>query len=261
MTKVRLLAIVLGVGLCSAGAANAQTTPAPLSDVNNEYRFTAYPSYPITDRLTGLAYLGYVFKPEGNPESVSAGLSGYSSYYLAVGTIYTPVKGIQVSEGLIGVYSRFSGPNNVLEWRPFAGVKAYGMNEKKWRYFNFTRYEGRFIDTLASDNFKTVHRVRSQFRLEIPFASPERAFTPKTTYLIGEVEPIYRSDNNTVDPIRLRGGLGLVLKPRVTMELLYFAQYTRPYGSYEYTDNIWRVNFIIRTKKGVLSWLDTLDLD
>ncbi len=260
MKTLKHLALGLAIGLWPAGAAIAQTTSAPSSDVNNEIRITAYPSYPLTDKLMGLSYLGVVTKPEGSPDSVSAGLTGYTSYYLAIGTVYSPIKRFQVVSGLIGVYNSFTGTNHIMEWRLFGGLKTIGMNERRWRYFNFTRYEARLLDTRGSDNFKTVHRVRSQFRLEVPLAPPQRAFTPKTTYLMGEVEPIYRSDRGQLDPIRLRGGLGIVLTPRVAMELGYYAQFTRASGPLKFTDNIWRVNFNIKTKKGVLSWLD-FDVD
>ena len=58
-----------------------------------------------------------------------------------------------------------------------------------------------------------MHRFRNQTRLSIPLASPARAWKPKTAVLFSDVEPIYRSDNANVDPVRLRVGLGYIASP------------------------------------------------
>ena len=97
-----------------------------------------------------------------------------------------------------------------------------------------------------------MHRVRNQTRIEIPLASVDRAWTPKSWYLLADVEPIYRSDSGTVDPLRLRVGLGYVANQRMLVEFHYFAQYTRPGGGgLAYTDNIIRLNFKVAVSRGV----------
>jgi hypothetical protein len=68
----------------------------------------------------------------------------------------------------------------------------------------------RLTETLDTDAWKTVHRVRNQTRLEIPLAPTARAW----------------------------------------------AQYTRPDSGLKYTDNIFRLNFKITSKRGLLSLLD-----
>lgn len=147
--------------------------------------------------------------------------------------------------------------SNLLELRPFVGVKFVGANARKWHYFNWTRYETRFTETLDTGEWKTVHRVRNQTRLEIPLTSRSRAWTPRTTYVLGDIEPIYRSDNNDIDPVRLRVGVGYIATPRVLMEFQYFVQWTRPGGGgLQYTDNIWRLNFKVATKGSALNLLN-----
>ena len=53
--------------------------------------------------------------------------------------------------------------------------------------------------------------------------------------------------------MRWRTGLGYIANPRLLIEFPYYAQYTRPGGGgLNYTDNIFRLNFKVMTKRGVL---------
>lgn len=244
------LAVVLCGLLASVPSAPAGAEPAstaPPADVLNEYRLTAFPSYTIKDDWMGFGYVGLVSKAD----------AGYDAYYLGTGAYYRPVDWIQLWAGLISVYTDHEVKSNLLELRPFVGVKFMGSNEKrKWRYYNWTRYELRFTETLDTHDWTTVQRVRNQTRLEIPLAPVARAWTPKSWYLLADVEPIYRSDTGQIDPLRLRVGLGYVANPRLLVEFQYYAQYTRPDGAgLEHTDDIFRLNLKLVSKKGLLSGL------
>ena len=244
-TLTRFAVVLSGVLLCAAAASvGAQTSSStePPPEVANEYRITAFPSYRINEKWSGFGYLGWVYKPDAE----------YSSYYLGKGFFYSPAKWVHIWGGLIGVYTDSTAKSNSLELRPFIGPKFLGSNRRKWRYFNWTRYELRLTETLDTDEWKTVHRVRNQTRIEIPLASIDRAWTPKSWYLLADVEPIYRSDTGQIDPLRLRVGLGYVTSRRVLVEFHYFTQYTRPDGGrLAYTDNIFRLNFKVALSKGI----------
>jgi hypothetical protein len=240
----------MAIGFCGAlvslvaAPARAQDPPAATepAEVANEYRITAFPSYHMNEEWSGFGYLGWVNKPDAD----------YMSYYLGKGLNYAPVKWLQIWGGLIAVYTDSGVKSDSLELRPFAGPKFVGANQRKWRYFNWTRYEARFTETLDTDEWKTVHRVRNQTRLEIPLASLDRAWTPKSWYFLGDVEPIYRSDTGQLDPLRVRVGLGRIVNARTLMEFQYFVQYTRPNGAgLAYTDNIFRLNFKIGLSRGL----------
>lgn len=74
---------------CAAPAfaqAPPATTAEPPSDVANEFRITAYPSYRINDDWSGFGYVGWVSKPDAD----------YTSYYLGKGFFYSPKKWVQV---------------------------------------------------------------------------------------------------------------------------------------------------------------------
>jgi hypothetical protein len=240
----RLRAVLFVCGLLVAlpiAPAIAQEEPAD-TDILQEYRITAYPFYRISEHVNGFGYIGWVYKPD----------SRYKSYYLGKGVFWQPKKWLQVWGGLIGVYTNVYDASNTLELRPFGGPKFMGINSKKWHYYNWTRYEARLTESLNTDEWSTVHRFRNQTRLEIPLASPARAWQPKTTYVLAEIEPIYRSDNDNIDPLRLRVGIGYIASSAVAVEFQYFAQYTRPGGGgLKYTDNIWRVNFKLGGKRGI----------
>ena len=234
-----------------AGMAAAQEQPPsetqPPPDVANEYRITAYPSYRINETWSGFGYVGWVYKPDAD----------YSSYYLGKGVFYTPQSWLQIWGGLIGVYTDNTGKSDLLELRPFVGPKFMGKTARKWRYYNWTRYELRLTETLDTDEWKTVHRLRNQTRIEIPLTSFERAWTPKSWYVLADAEPIYRSDTDQLDPLRLRAGIGYIASPRVLVEFQYYAQYTHPGGGgLAYTDNIFRLNIKLSTRAGVFRLLD-----
>ena len=242
----RLAAALCGI-LFSAMAASAQETPpastAPPPNIANEFRLTAYPSYPITEKLAGFGYVGYVSKPDAD----------YASIYLGTGNFYNANKNIQIWLGLIGVWTDQEVKSNSLELRPFTGVKFIGRTSRKWNYYNWTRYEIRFTETRDTGDWTTVHRIRNQSRIDFPLTTTERAWTPKTFYAWTDVEPIWRSDTGHVDPLRWRTGLGYIANPRLLVEFQYYAQYTQPTGgSLKYTDNIFRLNFKLMTKRGVL---------
>jgi len=237
------IAVLGGALLCVVAVPAAAQEPPP--DVANEYRMTAFPSYPITEKLTGFGYLGYVSKPD----------APYTSVYLGTGTFYRPVSPVQLWVGLITVATDQDAPgkSNQLELRPFIGAKFMGSTARKWRYYNWTRYEIRFTETKDTGDWSTVHRIRNQSRIDFPLTSLAKAWTPKTFYAWTDVEPIWRSDSGQVDPLRWRTGLGYIAHARLLIELQYYMQHTRPGdGPLEYTDNIFRLNFKVMTKRGVL---------
>jgi hypothetical protein len=237
-----LVVALLACGLPAVASAPALAQEPVDTDILQEYRVTGYPSYRINDELSGFGYVGWVYKPDAR----------YTSYYLGKGVFWSPVKWIQLWGGVIGVYTNQYDASNLLEIRPFGGPKFLGMTSRKWRYYNWTRYEMRLTETLNTDEWTTVHRFRNQTRLEVPLASTARAWTPKTAYLFSDIEPIYRSDNDNIDPLRLRVGLGYIASPQLLVEFQYFAQWTRPGGGgLTYTDNIWRLNFKLSGKGGV----------
>ena len=244
VTTVSRSLVVFSIGDLLAAAArpaSAQEPPAD-TDILQEYRITGYPSYRISDEVSGFGYVGWVYKPDAR----------YASYYLGKGVFWTPKKWLQVWGGVIGVYTNQYDSSNLLEIRPFGGPKFMGMNSRKWQVYNWTRYELRLTETLNTDAWTTVHRFRNQTRLSIPLASPARAWKPKTAILFSDIEPIYRSDKDNVDPVRLRVGLGYIASPQLLVEFQYFAQWTRPGGGgLKYTDNIWRLNFKLSGRGGL----------
>jgi hypothetical protein len=249
VTSVRAIATVLCLGLLllAAPAAAQEEPPAsttPPQEIANEYRVTAFPNYPLTEKLNGMGYVGYVTKPDAE----------YSSLYLGSGLFYRAHKHVQLWAVLIGVWTDQHDPDksNTLELRPFTGVKFMGSNAKRWSYYNWTRYEMRFTETRSTGDWTLVHRIRNQSRIDFPLTSLDKAWTPKTFYAWTDIEPIWRSDTGQIDPLRWRTGIGYIAHPRLIVEFQYYAQYTRPEDGLKYTDNIFRLNFKWMTKRGLL---------
>ena len=148
---------------------------------------TLFPSYRINDSWSGFGYLGWVSQAgrrlqrvlprDGrllHAEAVGPGLGSASS-------ASTPTR---------------TPPATPSSCAPSPASSSSGRTLRKWRYYNWTRYELRLTETLDTGDWSTVHRLRNQTRLEIPLASVERAWTPQSWYLLGDVEPIFRSDTD-----------------------------------------------------------------
>ena len=154
--------------------------------------------------------------------------------------------------GLIGVYTDSTVKSNSLELRPFIGPKFLGSNGKKWRYFNWTRYELRLTETLDTDEWKTVHRLRNQTRIEIPSADRPRLDAEVLVPPGGRRTDLSLRLGTDRPAPPARRARATIANRRVLVEFHYFVQYTRPDGGgLAYTDNIFRLNFKIALSKGI----------
>jgi len=249
------LARVVGAFVVLAGlfAAAPSARAQEEDDVANEYRITVFPNYPIKDQLTGFGYLGFVTNPDKD----------YHLYYLGwPGFIWTAEPNwLQLWAGLFGIYTDNEAKADKLELRPFLGVKTLLPNGIKWHIYNLTRYEYRATKDFGTHDWTYVNRIRSRFGLEVPLSSQARAWQKKTFYGILDVEPFYRFDHDTWDPVRLRMGVAYIFHGRVRGEFIYHIQWTRPNGTLQYTDNIFRLNIKIGLQHGILPRVMEGDFD
>ena len=224
-------------------------------DIGNEYRITLFPSHKVTEKIGGFGYLGYVWNPE----------KGYQTYYLGWPcATYTPKPWMQIWGGLIGAYTNNEDKSDLLEIRPFAGAKLFLPNKLKWNIYNFTRFEYRALQDRETSDWNNYSRLRVRFGVEFPLTKREKAFQPRTLYGLADIEPYFRFDNNWVDPMRIRGGIGYVMKSLpIRIEFIYHAQFTQPdkESGLRYSDNIYRINIKLGINKGILGSLYNPDLD
>ena len=214
-------------------------------DPSNEYRTSVDVQHPIAGNLAGRVELGYRWNPELDYQTFTI---------LWPGLIYRAAKWAQVSAGLRTLYKDNESSADELELRPYAGVKLFLPNQLKWNLYNDARYEFRDTRNRATQEWSSYSRIRSQFGVEVPLTSRERAWDPKTWYGRADVEPFYRFDTNRVDPLRVEVAFGHIVSDRVRLELVYTAQFARPSGSrsLEFTENIISLNFKIGLKEGLL---------
>lgn len=224
-------------------------------DIGNENRITLFPSHKITDKWGGFGYLGYVWNPEKN----------YDVYYLGWPcATYTPNKWLQLWGGLIGSYTNNESKSDQLEIRPFTGVKLFLPNKIKWNIYNFTRYEYRALQDRETKEWNNYSRLRLRFGVEVPLSSRENAWQPRHFYGLADIEPYIRFDKGLIDPMRIRGGIGYVMKSApIRIEFIYHAQYTQPDKDVglKYTDNIYRINIKIGISHGILGSIYNPDID
>lgn len=234
-----------------AAPAGAQAQQSTNTDISQQYRITAYPAYALTEKVTGIGYIGWVDEPS----------LAYQSYYLGKGVYWTPKKWLEIWAVVIGVYTDSKKTSDSLEIRPFPGVKFKGtIGSTNLLWYNWTRWEVRFTETMDTHKWSTVYRLRNQTRLSIPLASKARAWKPKSAYVYSDIEPIWRSDDGDVDPLRLRFGLGYVASPRTIVEFQYYVQWTQPdKNALAYTTNIWRLNFKFLLDKSAIAKILPVD--
>jgi|JI10StandDraft_1071094.scaffolds.fasta_scaffold252431_2 hypothetical protein len=241
------------VAFLFASIVHAPRVIANDNDVDNEYRLTLLPYYPFSKELVGFGYLGFV--PNWDKE--------YTNYYMGVGGTYDVTSWMQTWLGLIGSYTDGWESADKFEVRPFVGAKFFVPNDLGWNIYAFPRYEYRMVENLDTDDWSYVNRVRLRLGLEIPLTERANAFKENSWYGIVDVEPMYRFDTNSIDPLRLRAGLGYVIGGGKRVEFIYHAQWTRPSnGGLDYTDNIFRINFKFPIGNGPLAALTrNLDID
>ena len=248
MDKYRKLTFI--VGLLAILTFSAPATAQTDNDITNEYRATLVTSKPVSDKVILFTYLGYVSAPD---KSVS------TLYYSPPGIIYKPKPWMELWAGMFGLYNNNKNANNSWELRPLGGVKLYVPNNKKMNLYNFTRYEYRFIN--QNNYTQSIPRIRNRVGIEAPL-SKEKAWTPKTFYALGDVEPIWRLDDMFLQLVRVRGGVGYILNKKLRVELIYHADFSGAKGEpKKYTGNIWRLNFKLNLPRRGQHHTHDIDID
>jgi Protein of unknown function (DUF2490) len=240
----QLLAFAALAALASLGRAGERSNDQNDVDVSVHHA--------IAGRLTGFGELEY----RGIEASDS---KNYACLW--PGLTYTATTWLQFTGGLRSAYTDNTPNPDILELRPFVGVKVQCENRFKWNFYNYTRYEYRHLENLNAHTSTDYGRIRSRFAVEIPLCSTAKAWKPKTWYGLADIEPYYRLDTDTLDPVLLRAGLGYVLSGRFRAELLYQAQYARPSGGgpREVTANTVQLNVKIGLQEGLLRRLQNMN--
>jgi Protein of unknown function (DUF2490) len=220
------------------------TADASSDGVSEIYRLTLAVNHPIEGNLTGGFSLDYFNNPNRD----------YQRYQITwPQATYAVMPWLQLSGGLLSRFTDNEGTADLLELRPYSGVKLFVPNPWQWNIYSYTRYEYRAFKNLDTGDWSDRNRLRSQFGIEVPLASQQRAWKPKTWYALASAEPFYRFDTGEIDPVRLSAGIGRVLNDRLRIEFLYYAELSRSSGGgLRYSDNIFQLNFRLGLKQGLL---------
>lgn len=217
------------------------------TDPGTEYRVTLAPHHNIVGELTGSGEFGYYWNPEEDYETVTA---------LWPGLNYRVTSWLQLGAGFRTLYTDHELADDTLELRPIVGVKLFLPNRLQWHFYNQTRFEFRHTQNLESSDWTQSDRLRSRFGVEIPLTARDRAWQPKTWYLLADVEPFYRFDQDRFDQVRARGGIGWIVSDRVHLELIYAARVDHSTaGDWQHTENALRFNVRIGLHEGLLQRL------
>ena len=137
------------------------------------------------------------------------------------------------------------------------GDTAKNSADNKLNIYNWGRYEYKFIN--QNNNTTSVPRYRNRVGIEVPLAKGEKRWTPRTFYSAGDVEPIWRLDDKFLERIRLRGTVGYIVKKRLSVEIIYHAEFSGPKGEpKKFTGNIWRlgIKFLFPRGTGIFPRID-----
>jgi len=188
-------------------------------DFSNSFPIQIYLAHPIAEDLNASWQTGYQYNPDKDA----------GTYTIPSPTLtYSYTKWMQLTAGLRCIYADNDGSADTLELRPFGGVKLFLPNHMEWNIYNYTRYEFRDIENLSTSDRNSYSRIRTRFGIEVPLTTTENAWKANTFYAIADVEPFYRFDKNTLDPLRVRGGVGYAINDRMRFEFLYSAHFDRP---------------------------------
>ena len=222
------------------------TTNVRADDQSDEYRLTVFPTYALTEdkRWIGIGYVGYVENPEDD----------YQISYLGLGTIRRLENWGEIWTVLLNVRTDNQDAPDINEYRPVLGFKNYFTRSHSFTFYNLARMEYRIQERDQPGNDTEYFRFRD--RLGVEFALGQTETTPGSWYALADAELFYRFDRDMSDLARLRGGLGYVFNEYVRLELIYHMQFSRSAGdSFEWTENIYRLNVKVSRHKGVLSRL------
>jgi hypothetical protein len=213
-------------------------------EITDQYRLTFELNGRINTNFAGSGTIGFFADPDMENQI----------YRLEWPNItWLPTHWLHVTGALLTQYTDNHNSANELELRPFIGAKLFVPNNIKWNFFNYTRYEDRNIENLATHDWNHASRLRSLFEIDVPLSSCERTWKPKTWFALVSAEPFYVFNEPGINELRVGAGLGYVLSDRVRMEFTYYADFTRPNGGeLAYTENIFQLNFRFSLHEGLL---------
>ena len=207
------------------------------ADINEDYRFTAFPYYNFSNNITAYAQLGYALNRNAHTQTYNL---------LSPGLYYKVNPWLELWGGLNNRFNQNNDKPDTFLLRPFVGPRLYLPNKLKWSLFNFTQYEYRATKNFGTHDWSSDNRLRSLFEADIPLTTTARAWQPRTWYSVTSIEPFYDINQNEIIQLRVAGGLGYVLNKRAQLEFVYYAQFSRPNGgALQYNENIFRFNLKI----------------
>lgn len=183
-----LLLLAAGTILPAAHASD------PDPEIADQYRLTFELNARIATNFAGNGTFGFFANPDMENQT----------YRLEWPNItYLPTHWLHVSGGLLTQYTDNHDSSNELELRPFIGAKLFVPNNAKLTIFNYTRYEYRNTENLATHDWDQTSRIRSLFEIDVPFSSRERAWTPRTWFALAGAEPFYEFNKHDITELRL----------------------------------------------------------
>ena len=247
--RLVLTFLMLGTGMSGV----AQTAADDDKPITNEYRTTLIVTKPINKKLILFGYYGFAKLPHKDTNSV---------FFSPPNIVYAVKPWMELWLAAVFTVSKIKNSSDSWEFRPVAGIKFYVPTKTKLDISVLTRYEDKLV-TKDGDTTSTP-RFRTRPAIGIPFAKGDRAWKPKTFYMIQDIEPIWRLDTHNLALIRWRTIGGYVIKQGLNMEFMYHMEFSGDRGQPKnYTGNIWRLGFRWNpwTKSAVRPKMEAIDGD
>jgi len=223
----------------------------------SEYRPSLISAMPINEKWIAWQYNVLVYAPEKKLTTLGVTMPGITYRPLASKGSGT---WLELWAGTLFTYTDNYNKTNSWEVRPVVGVRTFVPNKTKVNIINFGRYEYR---AFLEDNKTTSQpRFRDRVSIEIPLAKGDKSWAPRTFYAAGDVEPFWRLDDKFLEKVRVRGTIGYIVRKRLSVELIYHAEFAGSRGEpKKFVGNIWRVSikFLFPRGKGIFPRIDIDD--
>jgi len=210
--------------LLVAGTISLLTTPVTaqeeLDEVSSQIWADYHAHYYLNDRIEWYADTGL---------RTLTGNIDWSQAYARPSLRFHRYKAMDIHAGLGVFFTNNQGADDVLEIRPWQGVKFFWPKFKNISFANYFRLEQRL--TFSSDNYEFGLRGRYKLSTRIPIkkALHNEVFDPLFVPLSAE---LFSDFGQRVDPLfgsrlRLDAGLGYVVNDDWVFEFHFIAQLSR----------------------------------
>ena len=209
-----------------------------IKDINNQYWIDFIPHFGISDAFEFYGDATFRISDNGNHKKYGIRPS--------IKLQASPIFSIHLGLGLF--YNALSDTNNILEIRPWEGLRIGWPNINGLNFKHYLRIEQRAYIYEGDEQKLFLHRARYKLKIKVPLN--KKVVQDKTVYLPLAYEWLATADDEfeTMWASQSRGtaGIGYVFNKKWIFEFEYMHWWSKntPNASFEATDQIFRLRLL-----------------